>query len=137
MFRRGLLLLATALLLIARPAVAQNATWKVGLARVKITPEQPIFMAGYASRDKPFASVHDDLFAKALVLADEQGNRAVLVTTDLIGLTAEIADPIRRRIEEQTGIPATSVILSSSHTHTGPTLTLDPKPDENRTLADS
>ncbi|MCI0357659.1 MAG: neutral/alkaline non-lysosomal ceramidase N-terminal domain-containing protein [Planctomycetaceae bacterium] len=135
MLRRLSLLLA--LLLLASPALAQENDWKVGLARVKVTPDQPVFMAGYASRDRPFASVNDDLYAKALVLADEQGTRAALVTTDLIGLTADIADPIRRRIEEQTGIPATSIILSSSHTHTGPTLSLDPKPQENRTLADS
>lgn len=117
--------------------MAQEASWKVGLARVKITPEQPIFMAGYASRDRPFASVHDELYAKALVLVDEQGTRAVLVTTDLIGLTAEIANPIRRRIEKQTGIPASSVLLSSSHTHTGPALSLDPTSRDGRTLADT
>ncbi len=125
------------LLLGAAPLLAADADWKVGLARVKITPTQPVFMAGYASRDRPFASVHDDLYAKALVLMDAQGTRAALVTTDLIGLTAQVADPIRRRIEEQTGIPATSVVLSSSHTHTGPALSLDPMPREGRSLADA
>ena len=49
-------------------AAAQDAPWKVGLASVKITPEHPLFMAGYASRNKPFESVHDDLYAKAMVL---------------------------------------------------------------------
>ena len=121
----------------AAPLAAAEAQWKVGLARVKITPEQPVWMAGYASRDRPFASVHDDLYAKALVLADGGGTRAVLVTTDLIGLSAQVADPIRRRIEAATGIPATSVILSSSHTHTGPSLSLDPTPREGRQLADT
>src|SRR5687767_9110668 len=70
------------------PVVAQEVPWKVGLARVKITPEQPVWMAGYASRNKPFESVHDELFAKALVLVDARGTRAALVTTDLIGLSA-------------------------------------------------
>src|SRR4029453_14671139 len=125
------------LVVCAAPLAGQETDWKVGLARVKITPEQPVWMAGYASRDRPFASVHDDLFAKALVLVDGKGARAALVTTDLIGLFAEIADPIRQRIEKQTGIPATSVILSSSHTHTGPTLSLDPVPREGRSLADN
>jgi hypothetical protein len=129
---------AAVLLLVGTPPLAaQEADWKVGLARVKITPEQPVWMAGYASRDRPYESVHDELEAKALVLADGQGTRAVLVTTDLIGLSAEVADPIRRRIEEATGIPATSVILSSSHTHTGPTISLDPTPREGRQLADT
>jgi hypothetical protein len=119
------------------PLAAEDAAWKVGLARVKITPEQPIFMAGYASRDKPLSGVHDELFAKALVLVDEQGTKGVLVTTDLIGLTAEIADPVRERIAKQLGIPAASVLLSSSHTHTGPALSLDETPRDGRTIADS
>ena len=137
MFRPPVLVLALLSCFGLAPLFAQEASWKVGLARVKITPEQPIFMAGYASRDRPFASVHDDLYAKALVLVDEQGTRAVLITTDLIGLTAEIADPIRQRVEKQTGILASSVMLSSSHTHTGPTLSLDPMPRDGRTLADT
>ena len=124
-------------LITAAELPGQEPSWQVGLARVKITPQQPVFMAGYASRDRPFASVHDDLFAKAMVLADAGGTRAALVTTDLIGLAAEVADPIRRRIEEQTGIPATSVILSSSHTHTGPTLSLNAVPRDGRSLADT
>src|SRR5262245_55899743 len=103
---RFTLALSTALCLASFAAfAAQGGDWMVGLARTKITPEQPVFMAGYASRDRPFASVHDDLEAKAIVLADDRGIRGALVTTDLIGLTAEIADPVRRRIEEQTGIP--------------------------------
>src|SRR5437016_4001918 len=121
----------------AAAVCAQEAEWKIGLASAKITPPQPVFMAGYASRNKPYESVHDDLYAKALVLEDKIGTRAALVTTDLIGFTAEVADPIRKRIEEKTGIPATSIIINSSHTHTGPTLTLDPAPRENRSAADS
>src|SRR5262249_31017463 len=40
--------------LFGRAAPAAEPDWKVGLARVKITPERPVFMAGYASRNKPF-----------------------------------------------------------------------------------
>jgi len=35
----------------------------------------------------------------------------VLVTTDLIGLTAEISEPIRERIAKQLGIPLTPAAL--------------------------
>ena len=114
------LLCACSFLTLPLPALAQEAEWKVGLARVKVTPQQPVFMSGYASRNKPFEGVHDDLFAKALVLEDAAGTRAVLVTTDLIGFSAAIGNPIRERIAKETGIAATSVLLNSSHTHTGP-----------------
>src|SRR5437016_7131654 len=95
---------------------AQEAEWKVGLARVKITPTQPVFMAGYASRNKPYESVHDDLFAKVLVLDDKAGTRGVMVTTDLIGFSAEIATPLRERVAAKMKTDAKSVIISSSHT---------------------
>jgi neutral ceramidase len=116
---------------------AQDAEWKIGLARTKITPPQPVFMAGYASRNKPYESVHDDLYAKALVLEDKAGTRAVLITTDLIGFAAEIAGPLRERIAEKTGVPVKSVLINSSHTHTGPTLSLDPTPREGKSQADA
>src|SRR5437899_854933 len=93
----SLLLLSLGLLVGADSSRAQEADWKIGLARVKVTPPQPVFMAGYASRNKPYESVHDDLYAKVLVLEDKGGMRTALVTTDLIGFTAEVADPIRKR----------------------------------------
>src|SRR5262245_62132375 len=105
-------------------ALAQETAWKVGLARVKITPEQPLFMAGYASRNKPFEPIHDDLYAKAIVLDDGQGTRAALVTTDLIGFRGADAQPLREAIAAKTGIKATAVIINSSHTHTGPALSV-------------
>src|SRR5256885_7856100 len=94
-------------------------------------------MAGYAARNKPYESVHDDLYAKALVLEDKSGTRGVLITSDLIGFPAEIATPVRQRIAEQTGAKLSAVIINSSHTHTGPTLSLDATPRETRAIADA
>jgi neutral ceramidase len=122
---------------VALSVKAQDADWKVGLARVKITPPQPVHMAGYAARNKPYQSVHDDLFAKVLVLEDNSGTRGVLVTTDLIGFSAEIATPLRERVAAKTKTDARSVIVSSSHTHTGPTLSLDRTPGEVKSPADA
>lgn len=107
---------------------AQEPEWRVGLASAKITPDKPVFMAGYASRDHPFEGVAADLHAKALALKDRDGNRAVLITTDLIGLTAEIAEPICERIIAKSKLERADILLSSSHTHTGPSLTLKKVP---------
>ncbi|NQT39518.1 MAG: hypothetical protein HQ581_18625, partial [Planctomycetes bacterium] len=46
---------------------AESSDWKAGIAAVKVTPEGPIRMAGYASRNKPSEGVLMDLWAKALV----------------------------------------------------------------------
>jgi neutral ceramidase len=116
---------------------AQEAEWKVGVARVKVTPTQPVFMAGYAARNKPYEAIHDELFAKVLVLQDKEGGRGVLVTSDVIGFQAEIATPLRERVAKQAGTSAGSVIINSSHTHTGPALSLDPTPREGLAMADA
>jgi hypothetical protein len=98
--------------------------WRVGLSHVKVTPEWPMPMAGYAGRTKPFAKVTADLYVKVLVLEDAKGQRGAIVTSDLIGFTAAILDPIWGRIEKQTGLKREQVLVNSSHTHAGPLLGL-------------
>jgi len=106
------------------PASAAEPDWKVGLAQVKITPERPVPMSGYASRNKLSEGVTADLYAKALVLEDRDGHKAVIVTSDLLGFPASIAEPICERIEKKTGLKREQILLSSSHNHSGPTVTL-------------
>ncbi len=100
------------------------AEWKVAFASVKITPEQPVTLSGYASRTEPFEKVESDLFAKALCLEDGTGQVGVLVTTDLIGLRAELCENVCSRVAKSTGLRREQILLNSSHTHTGPALFL-------------
>tara|TARA_Y100001934_G_C12363743_1_gene782220 strand:- start:706 stop:2103 length:1398 start_codon:yes stop_codon:yes gene_type:complete len=97
--------------------------WTVGLARTVITPPQPVFMSGYASRNKPYQGVVNHLHAKALALSDENGHRGLLITSDLIGFRAAVGDPICERIMKASGLKRSQIILSSTHTHTGPSTT--------------
>jgi hypothetical protein len=103
---------------------AAEPAWKVGLAQVKITPERPTLMSGYAGRNRPFEKVAADLFAKALFLEDGAGHQAVLVTSDLLGFPAEVAEPICERIGKKTGLKREQILLNSSHTHAGPQVSL-------------
>lgn len=101
---------------------AAEGEWKVGLAAIKITPETPVPMAGYASRVKPYERVEQDIYAKVLALEDGQGHRAVLVTTDLLGLPRVVAEPVCERIEQRIGLARSQILLNSAHTHSAPTL---------------
>ena len=62
----------------ARGEAAQTDALRVGLARVCITPEQPVWLHGYASkpRFRPFEGKLNDLYAKAVALEDARGERA-------------------------------------------------------------
>ena len=127
------MLWSLAVVCLTEAVVAAEAEWKVGLARVKITPQEPLFMAGYASRNKPFEGIEGELYAKAMAFEDREGHRAVIVTSDLIGFTAKVAEPICEQISAKTGLQRAQVLLNSSHTHTGPTL----NPGANQPSADA
>jgi hypothetical protein len=116
---------------------AQSQEWKVGIATVQITPDEPVRMAGYASRTKPFAGVNDDLYAKALALEDAAGHLGVIVTTDIIGFTTAVAEPICKRISEKTGLAREQILLNAIHTHSAPTLRLGPEPRDDFSSADA
>src|SRR5262245_5117394 len=101
-------------LCMADRAAAADPDWKVGLATVKITPDRPVPMSGYASRSKLSEGVTADLYAKALVLEDRDGHKAVIVTSDLLGFPASVTEPICERIEKKTGLRREQILLNSS-----------------------
>jgi len=106
----------------------KGETWKAGVSRILITPSELMWMAGYAARNRPAEGKLVDLWAKALVLEDMDGNRGVLVTTDLIGYEGYyLSDRIRDRLRSQFGFTEDRVILSCSHTHTGPEILSAPE----------
>jgi hypothetical protein len=96
------------------------ATWKAGVASQVITPKKDIWMAGYASRKKPADGKAQDLFAKALALEDQRGERFVIVTLDLIGITRSMRDEVARQAEQKFRLPKERLLLNVSHTHSGP-----------------
>ncbi|NMC19046.1 MAG: hypothetical protein GYA33_01390 [Thermogutta sp.] len=102
------------------PCVSPAAGWKVGLARVEITPSEPTWMAGYAGRNRPAEGTAQPLWAKALAVSDPDGSTAVLVTADILGLTREVGDRVAAEVEAQKGIPRERIMLAASHTHSGP-----------------
>ena len=99
---------------------AEQADWRVGIARREITPGGPIWMGGYASRQRPSEGVLQPLWAKALVLEDRGGVRAAIVTMDLIGIDRRLSEAVCRRALQTTGIPRERILLNCSHTHSGP-----------------
>lgn len=93
------------------------ATWRAGAARTIITPPVGVELSGYGFG--PSVGILDDLQAQALVL-ENGATTVVIVTADLIGFGAELVAAVRQRIETSLGIPGSHVLLSASHTHSGP-----------------
>jgi hypothetical protein len=106
---------------LAGPAPAQPADgWKAGVASVAVTPDGPIWMAGYAARNKPSEGTAQDLYAKALALEDKGGTKLVIVTMDLIGIPRSLRDAVERQVRNKHQLPPANLLLNASHTHCGP-----------------
>ncbi|MGH9838390.1 MAG: neutral/alkaline non-lysosomal ceramidase N-terminal domain-containing protein [Blastocatellia bacterium] len=119
-----ILLVAAAVLLepLHRVESAPADPYKAGFVRAVITPEKPVWMAGYAARTHPSEGKIHDLFAKALALEDARRNRVVLVTTDLLGLPRSMTSALAEHANKSYGLKRAQILFNSSHTHTGPVL---------------
>ncbi|MGI8981931.1 MAG: neutral/alkaline non-lysosomal ceramidase N-terminal domain-containing protein [Pirellulaceae bacterium] len=104
------------------------ATWRAGVAKTVITPEKPMWMAGYASRDHVAEGKSIDLMGKALVLEDPAGERAVLITLDLVGIDRPLSQSICTQLEKKYGLSRDQVAINCSHTHSGPVVARNLRP---------
>jgi len=118
--------LACVVFLLISPSLAGEL--RVGTAAVKINPPLGTPMAGYYHA-RGSQGVLDDLYAKAAVLDDGQ-TKVAFVVCDLISLPRGTVLESRRLIEEKTRIPGGHVMISATHTHTGPALARESSRDD-------
>ncbi len=114
--------------------------WQVGLARRVITPQTPVWLAGYGTKRVPDGKIHD-LWAKVIAFAAPDGKRAVLVTTDHMGMSKTVYEALLADVQRRTGLDRSEFMLTFSHNHCGPILKDDlvdyyPLDDEQRHLVD-
>jgi hypothetical protein len=91
----------------------------VGVASRIITPPLGCDLAGFDARKGVATAIHDDLFARALVLASPVQS-IVIVSLDLIGISQELTNAVRRTIHASQGVAPRDIILTATHTHCGP-----------------
>ncbi|MGB0580208.1 MAG: neutral/alkaline non-lysosomal ceramidase N-terminal domain-containing protein [Limisphaerales bacterium] len=113
-------LILVILLLTGNAFAADAPTWKAGVATAVITPDRPMPMAGYGARKAPATGKDQDLFGKALAIEDSEGNRVVLITLDLIGVTADLRSAVEKQVQEKYQVPPHALVMNASHTHCGP-----------------
>jgi hypothetical protein len=93
---------------------------EVGLAKRDITPEGPIWLAGYAARKKPSEKVDSPLLVEAIAFRGSPASCVVLVALDNCEVSHAFTAPVLRQLEEKHDLGPGHVIIVSSHTHSGP-----------------
>jgi hypothetical protein len=90
---------------------------KAGFGVATITPEIPVWLAGFGARSEPANTIRDDLEARAIVLDD-----FCLVVCDLLGMTPGFSGPIRTAVAGELRTTTDRVLVACTHTHHGPSV---------------
>ena len=110
-----LIIIANIVFLCALHASAIEAN----VAVVKLTPplEMGYTLGGYGARmSKPAEGIHDDIWAKALVLSDGRKKYAI-VTLDVLGLPPNVKPQVIENLNQE-GWTEENILLLPSHSHT-------------------
>lgn len=100
-------------------SAAEKPALRAGAAAVDITPtEFPLNMPGGHNANLA-RSAHDPLHSRALVLDDGRIKIALLVV-DSLGVSPEVIDEAKALASGRTGMPTNTMLVSSTHTHSGP-----------------
>jgi neutral ceramidase len=102
----------------ASAPAAETRVFRAGAAHLDITPELGSLIVG-GFNPIPARHIHDPLYARALAL-DDGTHRMVLVVCDNVAIARECIDAAKQIIERQSKLPRSQVMVSATHTHSGP-----------------
>ncbi len=90
-----------------------------GAATSNITPPLGELIVGNWT-PVPATHVHDELYARCLVLDDGE-TKVAMVVADNVGIPRRVLDEAKRLAHKHTGIPVDRILIASTHTHSATT----------------
>ncbi len=99
--------------------------FQVGFARKNISPTAAVPISGITAHatDRMSTTLHDTLYVSALAVTGSNGETVLFMTWDLQGTYASVLDTIRDMISSETGVLRENVLMTATHTHSGPAVT--------------
>ena len=100
----------------------------VGYGKSCITPEESVPIAGMGNTSKRMSTtILDDLYATCVAFTGENQQTVLMFTLDQLHANKKWTDPLRKAVEEATGVPVSHVMVSHTHTHSAPDMYNDKK----------
>ena len=107
---------------VSAAATRRADTYQVGLAEIDITPDYPIRLSGFGFRRTESTGVTRPLHAKALAVAEPGRPPVLLLLVENCTIPARLVDTLVERLAESLPMARERVVVSCTHTHTGPML---------------
>ncbi len=98
-----------------------RVTYRAGVARIDITPDFPIRLAGFGNRRAESEGITQRISAQALAI-DDGAEPVVLITADLCGVPAAFTEELAKRLQAA-GVRRERFTLAVTHSHTTPMVT--------------
>lgn len=97
-------------------AFGQSGALRAGAGKVDISPTSDMF----PMKDMQlYGSLHDPLYARALVL-DNGRTKVAVISLDAIHFPPDASDPLIKSVATELNIPAANFIISATHDHNAP-----------------
>lgn len=107
---------------------------KAGFGKRSISPAIGSPLAGFAARKGMCQGIHDELFARALVVENDS-TAIALISLDVLAVGSDFVEKTRRAIAARVPLEPAAILISSTHTHAGPvTISTFVNPDESLDL---
>lgn len=97
--------------------------FKVGYAKVDITPTTPVDLWGYAQPAGQRMSTDgylDYIYLTCVAITDAEGNTVLMYGADLGDMEASVVEKIKPSIAKATGVSAEYMFFNATHTHSAP-----------------
>ena len=121
MISSGLANLSLSAIAVAGPPTVTAETYRVGAAKIDITPDYPVRLSGFGFRREESAGIESRIFARALAISTAEGAPAVLLAVDSTGISQAIVDQVGARLQAD-GVRRERLVITATHTHTAPML---------------
>jgi len=92
---------------------------KAGVSMVDISPKKGIELAGYPHYLRHNTGIHDALYASCIFL-DDGTTKLAIVCMDILFFSKVYVKEVRERVSSLIDIPEENIMISCSHTHSGP-----------------
>jgi neutral ceramidase len=99
-----------------KPSIDTTQNLKAGWVKINLTPSKPTPTAGYGDREgKPYQSIHDSVYVRAIVLSTAQKPIAI-VSCDLLIFPPEVTILLKEKLKT-IGFDWSHVYVGTTHTH--------------------
>ncbi len=92
---------------------------KAGVSIVDISPKKGIELAGYPHYLRHNTGIHNPLYASCIFL-DDGITKLAIVCMDILFFSKVYVKEVRKRVSSKVNIPEANIMISCSHTHSGP-----------------